>query len=139
MSGSDKQSRKNIPSINVTESPKSKTKKKKEPKQDKSNVEQDTTSLRRKRSKSAIDLSAFTNLTVMTLDSDYRTLGYVRSHFKCVVIINSFSPEQIRLLWEENIYWRNEASSWKKLAQHLFYHLHKISQYVLEDYNSKGI
>lgn len=119
---SNSSSEDNIPIINVSSSPKlkptNKTGKKKTRKDGSLgkikivDKEQDESSLLRKRSKSAIDLSAFTNLTVLSSDSDYRTLG----------------PEQIRLLWEENIYWRNEANSWKKLTQHLYHCLHSISK-----------
>lgn len=71
----------NIPTISVSTSPKSKSGKKK-PRKD-SNIsnlqsdkeEQNENSLLRKRSKSAIDLSAFTNFDFLTSDSDYRTLG----------------------------------------------------------------
>lgn len=78
MSDLDKSSKK-IPDISVTDSPKSKSKKKKGEKPEKSlNNDEQNSELRRKRSKSAIDLSAFTNMTVLSLDSDFRTLGYVR-------------------------------------------------------------
>lgn len=70
-----------IPKISVSSSPKTKSGKKKGRKDSnisnmqKEKEEQNENSLLRKRSKSAIDLSAFTNFDFLTTDSDYRTLG----------------------------------------------------------------